>query len=374
MLMKKLLILFLVLFLLAGGFFLWKGGHHAVFLSEVVEEWLDTDDADQTLTIQLQQPDFTADDTGKLQPRVQQLTITADTFWTEYHDERLLGISASGCTAYVRDHILYMDTGRAYTLPSPSEYSGSLRELALGLLLHGRIRKNGDVYELTMTRPELDLRLSVTADPQVHGISLRAVTQDKSVIQATLTPKSPQSHSIPQPVLDAMVLSKMEKPMLLSEPLRILLPALQNLLPLRGNLTLGVECGILNLSETVVLRMDEEKAELERKGTTIPLPLSGDLSQSDPAVLVLILLRNGTFSRDEASAEIRLDLPPEITNSLCTTLVPQIQNLDIEFGGSQAVLTFRDSALQSVTMTAQGEVPFLVATIPVAFRAELTIS
>lgn len=372
--MKKLLIMFLVLLSLAGGFFLWKGGHHAIFLAETLEEWLDADDADQTLTIQLQQPDHTADDTGRLQPQVKQLTLTADTFWTEHHDERLIGISAAGCTAYIRDNVLYMDTGRAYALPSLSEYSSTFRELAFGLLLHGRITRSGDVYELAMTRPELELRLSITADPLVRSISLRAVTQDKSVVQVALTPKAPQPHSLPQPVLDAMVHSKMEKPTPLSEPLGILLPALRNLLPLRGDLTLGVECGILNLSETVVLRMDGEKAELERKGTTIPLPMPGDLSQADPTALALLLLRNGTFSRDEASAEIRLDLPPETTNALCAALVPQIQNLGIEFRESQAVLTFRDSALRSVTMTAGGEVPFLITTIPVSFRAELTIS
>lgn len=372
--MKKLLIVFLVLLLLAGGFFLWKGGHHAVFLAEALEEWLDADDADQSLTIQLQQPDHTADDTGKLRPRVRQLTLTADTFWTEHHDERLIGISAAGCTAYIRDQILYMDTGRAYVLPSPAEYSGTFRELSLGLLLHGRITKTGDVYELTMTRPELELHISVTADPMVRGISLRAIMPDKSVIQGTLTPKSPQPHAVPQPVLDAMVRSKMEKPIHLSEPLEILLPALQNLLPLRGDLILGVECGILNLSETVVLRMDEEKAEIERKGTAIPLPMPGDLSQADPAALALLLLRNGTFSRDEASAEIRLDLPPETANALCAALVPQLQNLGIEFGESQAVLTLRDNALRSVTMTAEGEVPFLITTIPVSFRADLNLS
>ena len=54
--------------------------------------------------------------------------------------------------------------------------------------------------------------------------------------------------------------------------------------------------------------------------------------------------------------------------------MPQIKNLDVEFGDSQAVLIFRDSALHSVTMTAGGEVPFLVTTIPVSFRAELAIS
>ena len=371
--MKKLLIVFLVLLLLAGGFFLWKGGHHAIFLAETLEEWLDADDADQTLTIQLQQPDHTVDDTGKLQPRVKQLTLTADTFWTEHHDERLLGISAAGCTAYVRDQILYMDTGRAYALPAPSEYADSFRELTLGLLIHGRITRNGDVYELTMRRPELDLHLSVTADPLVRGISLRAITAEKAMIQATLTPKAPKSHAVPQPVLDAMVLSKMEMPIALTEPLEILLPAIQNLLPLQGSLTLGVECGILNLSETAVLHMDGESARLERKGVTAELPLPAELSRVNPAALALLLLRNGSFTRDGSGGRFDIPLSADTTAAFSSALVPQLADLGIRFGESHAALTIEDARLTSVTMTAEGEVPFLITTIPVAFRAELQI-
>jgi hypothetical protein len=55
-------------------------------------------------------------------------------------------------------------------------------------------------------------------------------------------------------------------------------------------------------------------------------------------------------------------------------LVPQLSNLGIRFGESHAALTIEDAALRSVTMTAEGEIPFLITTIPVAFRAELTIS
>ena len=48
--MKKVLIVVLALTLLLGGLFFWKGGHHAIVLSEMVEEWLDEDTADQSLT------------------------------------------------------------------------------------------------------------------------------------------------------------------------------------------------------------------------------------------------------------------------------------------------------------------------------------
>ena len=35
--MKKVLIVILALVLVLGGLFFWKGGHHAIFLSEIME-------------------------------------------------------------------------------------------------------------------------------------------------------------------------------------------------------------------------------------------------------------------------------------------------------------------------------------------------
>ena len=60
--MKKVLIVILALVLVLGGLFFWKGGHHAIFLSEIMEEWLDEDTADQSLTLMLMKPDITVDD------------------------------------------------------------------------------------------------------------------------------------------------------------------------------------------------------------------------------------------------------------------------------------------------------------------------
>ena len=371
--MKKLLIVFLVLLALVAGLFGWKGGHHAIFLADSMEEWLDSDNSDQSLTVQYQKPDFSAEDTGKLQPLVRQWSFTADTFRTEYHDAPILGVTAAGCTAYLRDGIVYMDTGRAYTLPDLSGVKSRARELATGLLLYGRVRKTGDSYEISMTRPELELHITVNADPGGRRIHVRAQTADKSVIQATLTENASQPHSIPQPVLDAMVRSKMEPPMSLTEPLNVLLPAFENLLPLQGDLSLTVECGILNVSDTAVLRLDSEKAELERNGTIVALPLPETFSSADPAALALVLLRSGSFTLDGSSAEVRLDLTPETTRELCTALVPRLADLSITYGDSQALLTLQDNALKSVTLTAAGEVPFLLTTIPVSFQGVLIL-
>ena len=54
--MKKVLIVILALILALGGLFLWKGGHHAIAISQILEEYLDTDDAVTSVTVQIQIP------------------------------------------------------------------------------------------------------------------------------------------------------------------------------------------------------------------------------------------------------------------------------------------------------------------------------
>ena len=185
--------------------------------------------------------------------------------------------------------------------------------------------------------------------------------------------KEPTPHTIPQPVLDAIVRAKMEQPMPITEPLEHLLPALQNLLPLQGNLTLGVECGILNLSETAVLRMDGETVELERRDTTVTLALPAEFSRVNPTALALLFLRNGSFSSSDHTAQFDLSLPAEATNALCSALVPQLTELGITFAGSRATVAITEDSISSVLLTADGEVPFLLTTIPVSFQGALTI-
>ena len=152
--MKKALIItgsvILVLVLLLTGLFFWKGGHHAIALSEILEDWLDDDIADQSLTLMLMKPDVAVDDKGQVEPVVRQMSLNADSFWTEYHDRPLFGLTAEGVTAWTDGKNLYMDTGKAYALPELSQFRKDLRDLAVGMLLRGRVTKHNHTYSLTM--------------------------------------------------------------------------------------------------------------------------------------------------------------------------------------------------------------------------------
>ena len=371
--MKKVLIVILALVLVLGGLFFWKGGHHAIFLSEIMEEWLDEDTADQSLTLMLMKPDITVDDRGQAKPVVRQMSLNADTFWTEYHDRTLFGLTAEGMTAWTDGENLYMDTGKAYALPELSQARKDLRTLAVGMLLHSRVTKQNDTYSLTMKTEELELYVDITADTRVQAMDLTAILPDDSCVQLSLTAKNPVSHSVPQEVADAMVHAKMEPPMDIREPLELLIPALEELLPLEGDLTLGVESGILQLEERVRLRLSSEKAELVRKGVIVSLDLPMDTAALEPLGAALLLLRNGDFLIEGSDAQIHVTLPPEATDQLCAALVPELENLGFAFEESKTVLSIQGGKLSAVTLSAAGEVPFLVTTIPLSFHAELNI-
>ena len=371
--MKKALIVILALLLILGGLFFWKGGHHAIVLSELLEEWLDEDTADQTLSLMVSVPGARVDEKGTVRPHIQQYALNADSFWTEYHDRPLFGLSAQGMTAWTDGKNLYMDTGKAYALPELSQARKDLRKLAVGMLLHGRVTKHDDTYSLTIKTEELELYVDITADTRVQAMDLMAILPDDSCMNLSIVSKTAQAHPVPQQVADAMVHAKMEPPMDIREPLELLLPALEGLIPLEGDLTLGVESGILKLEETVKLRLSAEKAELERKGVIVTLDLPVEPATLEPLGAALLLLRNGDFLIDGSDAQIHVTLPPEATDQLCAALVPELGNLGFAFGESKAVVSIQDGKLSAVTLSATGEVPFLATTIPLSFHAELNI-
>ena len=176
--MKKVLIVILALILLLGGLFFFKGGHHAIVLSEMMEEWLDEDAADQTLSLMVSIPGARVDEKGTVQPHIQQYSLNADTFWTEYSDRTLFGLTAEGMTAWTDGSNLYMDTGKAYALPQLQQWRKELRSLAVGMLLHGRVTKHNDTYNLNMKTGELELDVDVIADKRLQSVSVTAILPD----------------------------------------------------------------------------------------------------------------------------------------------------------------------------------------------------
>ena len=367
--MKKVLIVILALTLLLGGLFFFKGGHHAIALSEMVEEWLDEDTADQSLTLMVSIPGVRVDGKGTARPHIQQYSLNADTFWTEYADQSLFGLTAEGLTAWTDGKNLYMDTGKAYALPQLQQWRKELRKLSVGMLLHGRVTKHGDTYNLTMKSGELELEMDITADTRVQSVILIMVLPDDTAVHLAITTKAAASHPVPREISDAMVRSKMEPPMALTEPLGALLPALESMIPMTGDLKLRVDCGILNISDSGTLHITQEQMILRRRDTELSFPMQN----VQPLPAALLLLRHGEFSIDGQDAAVTVLLPPETTTALCTALVPQIKDLGMTFPESRATLTIVGGKVTAADLRVEAEVPFLVTTIPLTFTAELNI-
>lgn len=367
--MKKALIVILALPLLLGGLFFFKGGHHAIVLSEMVEEWLDEDTADQTLSLMVSIPGVRVDGKGTARPHIQQYSLNADTFWTEYADQTLFGLTAEGLTAWTDGKNLYMDTGKAYALPQLQQWRKELRKLSVGMLLHGRVTRHGDTYNLTMKSGELELEVDITADTRVQSVILIMVLPDDTAVHLAITTKAAASHPVPREVSDAMVRSKMEPPMALTEPLGALLPALESMIPMTGELKLNVECGILNISDSGTLHITQEQMVLKRRETELSFPMQ----DVQPLPAALLLLRHGDFSIDGQDAAVTVLLPPETTAALCTALVPQIADMGMTFPESRATLTIVGGKVTAADLRVEAEVPFLVTTIPLTFTAELNI-
>lgn len=370
--MKKFLIVALVLVILLAGLFFWKGGHHALVLGEILSEWADEDQGDFSLTVQANVPTFVANET--VEPVVRMVSLSGDGFWTEHQDRDLYGFTTAGHSVYFIGRNIYMDTGAAYSLPDLKNVRASIREFATGLALYGRVTKTDRGYQVTMEREDTAFSANFVIDRRLQSatVTLNTKMDGQPVhLQVTMSPKESQPHPLPQTVLDAMVRAQMEPPMVITEPLEILLPALTKMIPMKGDLTLGVSCGILELSETVGLSVDQNGAVLNREGMTIEV--SDDLLKIDPLSAAMAVLGNGTLTKNDDEAQFRMVLPADASEALAAKLVPQLQDLGIEFKESEAVLTIKDGTLANISMISEGEIPFLVTTIPLTFTAELNI-
>ena len=156
--MKKLLIVLLTLVLIVAGVFFWKGGHHALFLADALEDWLGEDDGAAAVTLQLPQ-----------------LELTAQGSWREYADRTMYVLDADGVAVYVHEGIVYLDNGRAYALPDLTGLVTPVRELLSGLVLYGRVTGSDDSYTISMDTDDLKLQASIIADPAVRDLKIRAI-------------------------------------------------------------------------------------------------------------------------------------------------------------------------------------------------------
>ena len=371
--MRKFLIAILMLMLVLTGIFFWKGGHHALALSDMIANWLETDSAAQSLHLVYKHQSFAVNkETGQVKQNSDQWELSADSFWIDHEDDRIFCVSAEGISAYTDGQNLYLESGKSYALPELQDLQKSFDRLKTGLILYGRVRKADNSYQVSMKTKELNLSAIVTLDTTVQHITVSAEFPDGTTVKGTMTQKPNTPILIPKPVTDAIRHSRIQPPISLTEPLETLLPAAEGLLPLSADLKLGISCGILELSETVQLNLSKSRAVLTRDGRSMELSLPGHFSELPPVALAALILQEGEFNRTDSGAVFTLTLPSDDATALLGSLVPQAADLGITLGESTLSLCITAERLTSASLTAEGSVPFLFTTIPVEFSAEMT--
>lgn len=349
--MKKLLYPLLILLLLLTAVFFWRGGHHMLFLASAAGEWLDSDTSDQTIRVQ-----------------TDGLTFSADTFWTEYNDQLLLGLESGEYCAYFHEGIVILDNGKSYALSLPRFDRKQVLQLALG-----RVTKSGDLYTYTIETDTLSIRADIRAGETIETIhaEVQCTPEGRAIsFSADVVVNPEESHTLPQPVRDAIVLAQMEPPLPLQELLDALQPVLQHLDDTEADVSFSAECGILEVHESGVLRRENGALVLQCGDREIPLDMLGDVSRLTPEAAALMLLRNTEFSKTETGATFCLILPPEDVYEFCQTLVPQFVELPITLKEAQVILQISGENLDRITFTTGGSVPLILANIPITLTAE----
>lgn len=301
-------------------------------------------------------------------------SLTGDGWWMQQDDGPVVGLQTEEIGVYVRGGTLVLDNGRAYALPPLPVTAEDVRELALAALLEGEITTQNSTRYLSL--PEQGLSLTVTArEDRLDRLEVQlAPEMDGKPVPVTLvlTAKEAQPHAVPAGILAA--LSESDPPAL-TEVLEPLLPAAAELArkdTLAGDLTVTVDCGILTVDETFRAEYDPTAGRLllETGYASIPVTLPRTEVPLSPAVLPVLLLRNGDMIRTAEGAQWRIALEPELTKALCVALIPEMAELDLEFSAMEARILVAGGAFSAASLHAGGEIPFLMTKIPISLTVD----
>lgn len=343
--MKKILASLLTILLLLAGLFLWKGGHHALSMASELARWAEEDASDQ-----------------KFQLTLDDITIEGSSFWMDRSGDRVYGITVDEFTLWLRNSVVYTDTGKAYSLPSPE---ADPQALLWSALLKGRITREDSLRQLTLEQDSVQMTGTMDDFGNITLDVQWGQESDAHHLSVSLQRRDTQAHTIPQNVLDAMVRADMEPPISILEPLEAVGPALAALTQMEADVTLAVECGIINLSEQLELTAGPDGLVLKRSGVEIQLPLNRTLDASAAPELVLLFLRNGDFMRTDTGAQLSLQIPGDSITGMMEAMIPQISGMGVSYDDATVSLFISGDQLETVSMEAGGSVPFLITEIPI---------
>lgn len=320
---------------------------------------------------------------GSVTVSAEGMAFNGDFYWCEVRDDRYVCLSAEGVELYYHDEAVYFDNGRGYDLSSLLEHVNEWDE---NLLLFAGFRKeisDGQaLYTLQLDETRLSLLERFTPEASaIAGVTLTlaeengqlsalTVQNEGLLIQAELDHDSEKT--IPTEILMRMTGEDLMDIQVLT-PLFTACAELADQEVFGSEVKLNVDCGPLPISDTAQLYGTKDALWFSRSGQLSELSLSG---MEDTAALFwglgFTLCRDGVLvSSADGSQTYTLTVEAQTLNDLFLTILPELKGLGIDLDDGTMTVTLREERLTALSLTCSGEMPFLIATIPMEFSVEL---
>ena len=311
--------------------------------------------------------------------------------WDTIGNERYYTVNIQEQTIFLHNDALYFSNGNGYSLEhlmSQFTIPDSLKWILPHLVSWEHDQVDGyDVWKLSIPDKPGFLVNKLIPEANQYWNQLKAFTiglyeQEGALRYIFLQNKSLSlylevQYEEPKPILTELVMQMGTGTLpdiTTLEPLLRSCMAWYQEQTIYGDLNIQVDCGPLPIEEQATLKLASDGLYLERENTWTPL--TGDVTSRQELVLALggMLLRDGNWNRtDENSGNTTITVSGEKILSAIYSMIPELEGTGLSL--EDGVLTFdvRDNLFYSVSLTADGELTFLVLTVPLSLQLELNI-
>lgn len=320
---------------------------------------------------------------GTVTVRSEEFAISGDVYWCEVSDDRYVCLNAGGENLYFHDEEIWFANGRGYDLEPLLDGLGDFDE-KLFLLAGFRTEKQDGKILYTLQMDESRLALLERFAPNAHYLAdstLTMVEENGELMELNVTAQgisvqASLDHTI-QKTIPTEVLMQMTDANL--RDVRTLAPLFNACSELVGQSVFGadvkldVDCGPLPISDTAQVYGTKEALYFSRSGQISELSLSGMEDTSSMFwALGFSLIRDGELaSNTDGTQSYTLTVEAETLSGLLATVLPELEGLNISLSDGTLTVMLENERLTGMALACSGEMPFLIATIPIELSVEL---
>lgn len=349
---------------LAMGLGIWLNLPGKLHLVHCLEQSISQERLEGTFTFSLQDQAFSG-------------SYYVDTVGTEPY----LCLELMGQEVYVHQSVLSFPNGRGYDL---SEYLPSFTEWQAAAIALTQCSsapsETGTIHTLTLNRlgqKIIHSRLSL----DVSQGSLMLTERDGTIQEATVQlgdwgtfhiTWEPSEQSIPTETLMAI---QGQSPLDLQvlQPLFQAGSALFQQSDWQAQAEMEVTCGPLPIRDEGTLFVQGDKLWFQRGDTLTQIAIP---SMEDPEVLLagmaLFLCQDGEMEQSADGTVYTLTLDAADLLGMLEAMVPELHGLDLTLEPGVLRLELEEGSIRQVSLNVQGQIPFLLASLPLTFQLTVT--